>query len=174
VGVVDRLLGWLQKPIDALLWLGLLAGFLMMMHVTVDVIGRYAFNRPLEGTTEIVAAYYMVVVAYLPWAWLASRDGHIVAGMFQHIGSPRFDFWLEIAVKVFTAAFLSVFAYQTFWTALRQTRTGEVWLAGTMYIPVWPSRWVLPVSAAFMVLYLVLRVIRDVAGAVRTPGISSQ
>ena len=164
---MDRLLKLLQKPIDLFLWLGLLAGFLMMAHVTVDVIGRYVFNRPLEGTTEIVAAYYMVVVAYAPWAWLASQDRHIVAGMFQHIGSPRFDFWLEIVVKIFTAVCVSVFTYQTFWAALRQTRSGEVWLAGTMYIPVWPSRWILPVSGFFMVVYLVLRVISDTAGAVR-------
>jgi TRAP-type C4-dicarboxylate transport system permease small subunit len=141
----------------------------MMMHVTVDVVGRYAFNRPLEGTTEIVAAYYMVAVAYLPWAWVASRDGHIVAGMFQHIGSPRFDFWLEIAVKLFTAACIAVFAYQTFWTAWRQTDAGEVWLAGTMYIPVWPSRWLLPISGAFMAIYLVLRVISDVGRLQRRP-----
>jgi TRAP-type C4-dicarboxylate transport system permease small subunit len=164
---MNRLLRWLQKPIDLLLWLSLLAGFLMMMHVTIDVTGRYIFNRPLDGTTEIVAAYYMVMVAYAPWAWLASRDRHIVAGMFQHIGTPRFDFWLDIVVKIFTAVCVSVFTYQTFLAALRQMRAGEVWLAGTMYIPVWPSRWILPVSGFFMVIYLVLRVISDVAGAAR-------
>ena len=119
---MTRLLAWLQKPIDLLLWLSLLAGFLMMAHVTIDVTGRYIFNRPLDGTTEIVAAYYMVVVAYAPWAWIASRDNHIVAGMFQHIGTPRFDFWLEILVKIFTAACVAVFTYQTCLTALRQTR----------------------------------------------------
>ena len=63
---MNRLLTWLQKPIDLLLWLSLLAGFLMMAHVTIDVTGRYVFNRPLDGTTEIVAAYYMVMVAYAP------------------------------------------------------------------------------------------------------------
>ena len=164
---MNRLLRWLQKPIDLLLWLSLLAGFLMMMHVTIDVTGRYVFNRPLDGTTEIVAAYYMVMVAYAPWAWLASRDRHIVAGMFQHIGTPRFDFWLDVVVKIFTAVCVSVFTYQTFLAALRQMRAGEVWLAGTMYIPVWPSRWILPLSGFFMVIYLVLRVISDVAGAAR-------
>ena len=164
---MNRLLAWLQKPIDLMFWFGLLAGFLMMAHVTIDVTGRYVFNRPLEGTTEIVAAYYMVMVAYAPWAWLASRDRHIVAGLFQHIGTPRFDFWLEIAVKIFTAVCVSVFTYQTFLAALRQTRTGEVWIAGTMYIPVWPSRWILPVSGFLMVVHLVLRVISDVAGAAR-------
>ena len=164
---MEQLLGWLQKPIDLLFWLSLLAGFLMMVHVTIDVTGRYLFNRPLEGTTEIVAAYYMVLVAYCPWAFIASRDSHIVAGIFQRVGSPRFDFWLDVAVKAFTALCVAVFAYQTFWAALRQTRAGEVWIAGTMYLPVWPSRWVLPVSGLFMALYLVLRVASDVIGAVR-------
>src|SRR5262245_13352289 len=87
---MTRLLNWLQKPIDLMLWISLAAGVLMMLHVTVDVVGRYAFNRPLDGTTEIVAAYYMVVIAYAPWAWIAARDNHIVAGMFQNIGTPRF------------------------------------------------------------------------------------
>jgi TRAP-type C4-dicarboxylate transport system permease small subunit len=164
---VNRLLSWLQKPIDVLLWLSLLAGFLMMVHVTADVASRYLFNRPFEGTTEIVAAYYMVLVAYLPWAWIASRDKHIVAGMFQHIGTPRFDFWLDIGVKLFTAICVAVFSYQTFLAALRQTRAGEVWLAGTMYLPVWPSRWALPVSGLVMVLYLILRVIAELIGAAR-------
>ena len=89
---MTRLLSWLEKPISLLLWASLAAGVLMMLHVTVDVTGRYVFNRPLEGTTEIVAAYYMVVIAYAPWAWIAARDNHIVAGMFRDIGTPRFDF----------------------------------------------------------------------------------
>src|SRR5262245_17386520 len=140
---MDRLLRWLQKPIDLLLWLGLAAGFLMMVHVTIDVMCRWLLNRPIEGTTEIVASYYMVAVAYLPWAWIASHDRHIVAGVFQRIGTPRFDFWLEVAVKLLTAVYVSVFTYQTLLAAVDRTRSGEVWLAGTMYLPVWPTRWLL-------------------------------
>jgi len=63
---MTRLLAWLQKPIDLLLWIALAAGLLMMLHVTIDVAGRTLFNHPFEGTTEIVSAYYMVVAAYLP------------------------------------------------------------------------------------------------------------
>ena len=64
--MIDRLLRWLEWPIQLLLWIALLAGFLMMLHVSADVTGRSFFGRPLEGTTEIVSAYYMVIVAYLP------------------------------------------------------------------------------------------------------------
>jgi TRAP-type C4-dicarboxylate transport system permease small subunit len=159
---MNRLLAWLQKPIDLLLWLGLAAGFLMMVHVTIDVTCRWLLNSPIEGTTEIVAGYYMVAVAYLPWAWIASQDRHIVAGVFQRIGTPGFDFWLEIAVKLMTALYVSVFTYQTFLAAVQRTRSGEVWLAGTMYLPVWPTRWLLPIAGAFMVLYLLLRILRDI------------
>jgi TRAP-type C4-dicarboxylate transport system permease small subunit len=163
---LDRLLGWLDKPAGIALWGGLAAGLLMMLHVTVDVTGRYVFNRPIEGTTEVVAAYYMVMIAYLPWAWIAARDSHIVAGLFRQIGSPRFDFWVEISAKLLTILYLMAFVYQAWLQALRQTHAGEVWLAGTSYLPVWPSRWLLPVSAALMLVHLVLRVLRDM-GIVR-------
>jgi TRAP-type C4-dicarboxylate transport system permease small subunit len=164
---MDRLLRLLQKSIDLFLWLGLAAGFLMMAHVTIDVAGRYLFNSPLSGTTEFVAAYYMVIVAYAPWAWLSSRDSHIVAGVFQRIGTPRFDFWLEIAVKILTFAYVSVFTYQTGLAAVQRTRAGEVWLAGTIYLPVWPSRWMLPIAGTLMAIYLLLRIISDIAGRMR-------
>ena len=68
---MQRLLQWLEYPIHALLWLGMLAAVFMMFHVSADVVGRTVFNHPLEGTTEMVSAYYMVAVSYLPWAWIA-------------------------------------------------------------------------------------------------------
>jgi TRAP-type C4-dicarboxylate transport system permease small subunit len=111
----------------------------------------------------------MVVVAYLPWAWLACHDRHIVAGVFQRLGTPRFEFWLEIGVKIFTIVYVAVFTYQTFLAAVQRTSAGDVWLAGTMYLPVWPSRWMLPIAGALMAAYLVLRVISDVADRLRSP-----
>jgi len=158
---VEKLLEWLEKPNAVLLWIGLLAGVAMMLHVAVDVTGRTVFNRPFAGTTEIVAGWYMIAIAFLPWAWIAERDNHIVAGMFEHIGGPRFSFWLEIAVKLFTIGFLYIFTWQTWVRALQQTRAGEVWEAAGGFIAIWPSRWVLPIAGASMGVYLVLRVIRD-------------
>jgi TRAP-type C4-dicarboxylate transport system permease small subunit len=160
---MDRLLKWLEVPIQLLLWLSLAAGLLMMLHVSVDVTGRTVFNRPLAGTTEVVAAYYMVAAAYLPWAWVARNTGHIRADLFARIGSARFQYWLDIVARLLTVVYLAVFTWQTGLRALQQTRLGEAWQASGGYLSVWPSRWMLPLAGGLMLAYLVLSLGRDLA-----------
>ena len=167
IEVVDGLLKRLEAPIRHMLWLALVAGFLMMMHVSIDVAGRTLFNRPFAGTTEIVSAYYMVAAAFLPWAWLARNDDHIMVELFTQAAPRRFNEWLDILVKIVTVAYLSLFTWQTCLRAIEQTRAGEVWEAAGRFIPVWPSRWMLPISGGLMVLYLILRVVSDAVRAAR-------
>ena len=159
---MERALNWLEAPIRLLLWASIAAGIAMMLHVTIDVAGRTLFNHPLAGTTEIVSAYYMVAIAYLPWAWIARNNQHIVAEMFTHIGPRAFHVWLGVVVKIATLVYTAVFSWETYLRAVQQTRLGEVWGAGSQFIPVWPSRWLLPIAGGLMTLYLVLRVIRDI------------
>ncbi|OGA30554.1 MAG: hypothetical protein A3I01_04880 [Betaproteobacteria bacterium RIFCSPLOWO2_02_FULL_65_24] len=163
---MDRLLKWLELPIHLFMWIGLVAGFLMMVHVSADVAGR-ALVRPLIGTTEIVSGYYMIAVAYLPWALIARNDQHIAVELFtQHM--PRsVSIWLDAAVKVLTIAYLAVFVWQTWFRALQQMAAGESLQVGGGYMAVWPSRFVLPLAGGLMLLYLVVRVARDVRDAVR-------
>jgi TRAP-type C4-dicarboxylate transport system permease small subunit len=158
---MERLLKWLEIPIHLSVWLGLSAAFLMMAHVTADVAGRTVLNRPIDGTTEIVAVYYMVAVAYLPWAWVARNDGHIKVELFMNFLPPRVVWWIEIFVKALSALYVGTFAWRSSLRAIQQTELGEVWLAGTRYIPVWLSRWILPVAGLLMCLYLVLRIVSD-------------
>lgn len=160
--MIERLLTWLDWPIRIFLWIALFAGFLMMLHVSADVTGRYFFGKPLEGTTEIVAAYYMVIVAYLPWAYLARNDTHIAVDIFTRLMPISVAHWLEIFVKVMVVLYLSLFVYQTGSQAIGQTRIHEVWQAGTIYIPVWPSRWVPPIACGLMVITVILKIIDDI------------
>jgi TRAP-type C4-dicarboxylate transport system permease small subunit len=161
MSTVERLLRWLEIPINLLLWIGLIAGFLMMVHVAADVTGRTAFNHPLQGTTEIISGWYMVAVAYLPWAWLTRHDNHIIAGVFERIGTAWFGYWVEVVVKVVMLVYVVTFGWETGVRALQQTRAGEVWEAAGGFISVWPSRWILPVGSGLMAIYLVLRILRD-------------
>jgi TRAP-type C4-dicarboxylate transport system permease small subunit len=164
---MDRLLKRLEGPIHILMWLGILAGLLMMLHIAADVVGRTVFNHPLPGTTEIVSAYYMVAVAYLPWAWVALNNGHITVELFTRKASPGTIVWLDIMAKVLTVIYVTVFIWQTAYMAIQQTASGEAWEASTGYLPVWPSRWLLPIAGFFMTAYILLTVIRDIGQALQ-------
>ncbi len=164
---MQRLLKLINYPIDLTFWIGIVAGILMMLHVSADVAARTLLNSPIEGTTETAAAYYMVAVAYLPWAWLARGEAHIRVEMFTSFAPPRFVEWLDIVVKVAMVVFLSFFIWRTTLRALDQMSAGEVWQAGTSYIAIWPSRWVLPVAGGLMALYLVLRIAADISAVLR-------
>lgn len=167
MSAIDRLLQWFEIPIHALLWIGIAAGFLMMIHVTADVTGRTVFNHPLAGTTEIVSGWYMVAVAYLPWVWIARNDGHIVVDLFARLIPPRVMSLIEIGIKLLTSAWVLLFAYQTYLRAVQQMRAGEVWEAAGGFILIWPSRWMLPTAAGLMGLYLILRVVSDIGHMIR-------
>jgi TRAP-type C4-dicarboxylate transport system permease small subunit len=164
---MQRVLKWLEIPIHILMWFGVAAAFLMMMHVSADVAARTVLNSPIEGTTEIAAAYYMVAVAYLPWAWVARNDGHIAVDVFTSFLPARYLEWLELVVKSLAIVYVSFFVWRSALRAMQQMRLEEVWQAGTKYLVIWPSRWVLPVAGGLMVVYLVLRVAADLAAALR-------
>ena len=47
-----------------------------MLSVTVDVIGRYAFNRPFTGAFDIIEMM-MVVLIFSGLAYCAAEGGHV-------------------------------------------------------------------------------------------------
>jgi TRAP-type C4-dicarboxylate transport system permease small subunit len=155
---MDRLLKWIEVPMNLFMWVAMAAGALMMLHVVTDVLARWLLNAPLEGTAETVTYYYMVTVAYLPWMWLARNDGHIKVDFAVRVLPDRVNFWLDLAVKTALALYISLFAWQSWLYALRQTARNEVQQAGSFYLPVWPTRWLLPLAGGMMAAWLLLHV----------------
>lgn len=164
---MNRLLELLDAPSRLLVWLALLAGSLMMLHVTADVVARSLFNYSLAGTNEVVSAYYMVAAAFLPWAWIARSDAHIRVELFTRKAPPRFNEWLDILVKILTMLYVALFTWQAGARAIEQIRAGEVWQIPGGFLPIWPSRGLLPIAGGLMVLYLLVRVTSDIARAMR-------
>jgi len=164
--VIDKLLKWLEIPIHVLMWIGLLAGVLMMTHVSLDVAGR-ELVKPIAGTTEIVSGYYMIAVAYLPWALIARNDEHIMVELFTQKLSPLATLWLDIVMKAATVAYVCIFSWTTWFRAVQQMNAGEALQVAGDYLIVWPSRFVLPVAGGMMALYLVVRLARDTREALR-------
>ena len=79
--------------------------------------------------------------------------------IFTRLMSRRVAHGLDIFVKILVVAYLGLFVWQTGSQAISQTRIHEVAQAGTMFLPIWPSRWIPPIASGLMILTLVLKII---------------
>lgn len=147
----------------ALAWLGGAALILMMLHISADVVARYIFNSPLHGTVEIVSAYYMVAVVFLPLAMIERANGHIVVELVtQHLPRRGQDVLIAIVALV-SALYFGTFAWRTWGDALNKYAVGESAL-GMVQVTIWPTRFYLPVGCALIALVLLHKAFRLFAG----------
>jgi TRAP-type C4-dicarboxylate transport system permease small subunit len=161
---MKALLKGLDRIIVSLMWIALAVGVLMMFHVSADVAGRF-FGKPFAGTNEVVAGYYMILLVFLPWAYVTRNDNHVCAEMFVRLIPPAAMVWVEIGIKILTLVYIGVFTWQTWFRAVQQMNRGEALQIVTSYLPVWPSRFALPLAGGLMAIYLVLRIISDIRDA---------
>jgi TRAP-type C4-dicarboxylate transport system permease small subunit len=131
-----------------------IALFWMMIQVTLDSIMRYAFSSPIHGTVEVISAYSMLMVVYLPLAYVSRVGAHMEAAIFtQRLPLPAM-LGLQRAVYVLCIGVLMVLVWMTALEAVWRTDQGETWDAGNFLVEVWPSRWIPPIGSAAMAIYL--------------------
>ena len=151
---------WMDVPINFLMWASCFIGFLMMMHVTIDVFMKHV-SAPLEGTIEIVSGYYMVAVAFLPLAYISKHEGQIVVELFTRGLTGRRLARFDGIVNIATFLYLCLLTWKTTDAAVEQTIEGEMWETATGFIHMWPSRWLLPIGCFLMAIYLLVRIWSD-------------
>ncbi len=137
----------------------------MMVHISADVAFKYFLNAPIEGTLEIVSAYYMVAVVFLPLAYVTRAAGHLSVELFTRNLSPPRLAALETVVGTVGFAYMAAFTWQTTVAAIESTVINEGWETADDIITVWPSRWLLPLGCGLMAFYLLRRVAADFRGS---------
>lgn len=128
--------------------------FLMALWVFGDIVGRYLFNHPIPGTTELVQNAIITIV-FLGIAYTLRKGRHIRAELIKGSLPPVPRTWCEIVaclIGIITFALLCIFAFQAAWTS---------WLAREfdgvqIRIPVYPSRVVVAIGSALLVIQSIL------------------
>lgn len=141
-----------------LLWLSGLALILMMLHVTADVLSKYLFNAPVPGTAEVVAAYYMISVVFLPLAYVEVANRSIVVEMIYDLLPNGAKYPLDIIGTLISLAFFGFLAYLGVGLAEEAFAVRE-YVDGLWRIVVWPSRFLIPLGMAVAALALLLRLV---------------
>ncbi len=134
---------------------------LMMLHIAGDILAKILFNQPIPATLEIVTWYYMVATVFLPWGFIQVHKKHLMVELFTMKMPARKLAVLEGCVGLLGAVYVGILFWLTLGYAIDQTLAGEIQDATFFDLPVWPTRWLLPIPAATMALVFLLQGIRD-------------
>lgn len=155
-------LRWIAMAISAVgNAIGMILIGLMVIHVTVEVIARGVFLRPIPGTIEIGTYYYMIAVAFVPLGYVQWRRQHIEAEAISNFIPARLRRITTTLGVILSIGVAGLLTYGTVLAALRQTRFGaSVWTT-VGQIPVWPGRWMLPLGFGALAIVLLYQLLFD-------------
>jgi TRAP-type C4-dicarboxylate transport system permease small subunit len=136
--------------------LGEVAIAAMMVLITSDVIARFILNYVIDAGAEIVAHYFMVAILYFALGDITRNEGHLSATFFTEWMTQRARTVLEGVIALILCAFMVLLTWRTAVSAIEATRIGELLQASHTNLPLWPSRWILPLGCGTMALYALL------------------
>lgn len=147
MNVVER---WLARIEDVFAAVAIAILLACTAAVCVDVVLRYAFNRPLVWVTE-VTEYALVYITFLGIAWAVPRKGHVVVDVVLANLPPRGQAFCQLFNNL-VALVISVML--TVWGA---TTTLDAFARGlfkptTLAAPTWIVLAVIPVGCALLCL----------------------
>jgi len=151
-----------------LMGIAIVALFLMMLQMVVDVAMRNFFRRPIEGSLEIVSVYHMVAVVFLPLALVERRHEHITVDLLVDRLPAIARRVIMVIGYLVCAIFFALLTYQTARDAYQAYEIGEI-LMSSIYITVWPAKFLLPIGFFVMLLQVILHAWKAVIDPTFTP-----
>lgn len=134
--------------LSAIQFLSAAAIVLLMGHVLLNVLMRYGFNMPVRGTNEVVASWYMPLIAFSGFILAQLFDRHISANiLFDHL---PFRVQKEVALGTLLVCMLAciLFTYFTFEEAMHSMAINRRVITGSQSLIVWPATFAAPVAFA--------------------------
>ena len=146
----DRLLSLIERL--AMVAVGI-AFALIMLVMTVDAFGRYAFNAPLPFTHELVTGYLMVAASLLALSATLAHGEHVSIDVFVRRMPRRVRLAAQVATGVLGLLFIAAVGYQGLSLTLESLSSGEV-KPGVILWPVWITYAFIPLGFGILMLRL--------------------
>ena len=137
------------------------AVILMMASLTADVTGKYLFNQPIHGTSEIVGYYLMIAIVFLSLPIVEHYNKSIYVEIFYNLMPRAAKIACLGLVYVLQVAFFGVLAKQSFQDAIEATLKRDV-VEGIVRIDVWPARYMLLIGFVLAAVVSLLRLLQVV------------
>lgn len=139
--------------------------FILMLLISADVVGRYAFGKPLQGTFEISESL-LVFVVFLGLAHTQYHKGNIRVEMVVGWLPRRLRPLLDCLAHTLGLALFALVTWETFRYFLSSWAIREA-SAGIVHVPLYPARLAVPVGSFFLAFQFALDSVADLRRFVR-------
>ena len=137
-----------------------IAIIVQMFYVSINVAGRYLFNKPAPGAME-ASGEAMIYIVYLSLAYIQLFDNHIrIDFIFSRI-STKTKGLIDILSCVIGIVFFCFVFWFSFQSALHSLNIKEV-VWGSVAFPVYPQRFVVSLGSLMIVIQLFLDLIQAI------------
>ena len=156
---------WILTKLVALAGLvGLACVVLMMVHIVCDVLGRFLFNMPVEGTITVVSNYYMVILAFGSLAVSEARDANISVEVVSDLLPKGIQPSLSGLASLIAVVAFGLLTVRGWGEAMDKFESGAALQQGIVTIPIWPTYFAVPLGCGLMVLASAWKLICLVTG----------
>lgn len=166
----DRILGSVVFSTNAIAAVWLL---LMMLAVVCDIAGRFLFNSPIAGTTEMVTLS-VVAVLYLQLSYTLrsgamTRSDALITRLIEK--NPRAGYLLNIVFYLAGVVLMSAIIYIAWPKWLDTYESGfYVGVVGVFTFPDWPRLLIVFIGCTLTGLQFLMMAARDARNLVSPPG----
>ena len=133
--------------------------FLLMVTGAADVIGRYLFNAPINGTMER-GQLILALMVFLSWGYTQVKKGHVNVELFISHFPPRLRLMTDLFTTLVTLGLFIIIVWQSTIMAIETQRSGEV--VYVIHWPLAPFQLFVPLGGIVLCLVLVLEIIQSV------------
>jgi TRAP-type C4-dicarboxylate transport system permease small subunit len=135
--------------------------FLVTMLIAVDVIGRYVFNQPVSGSTELIQ-FALVILVFSSLAYCACEDGNVRVDVIY----ARLPSHIRIYLDIFTS-FLSliIIVFITWQLTARafESLGGMIIRSELFQWPLWPFLLMAALGTGLLSLEILVWLIRSIS-----------
>jgi len=134
---------------------------LMVLLITVDVVLRYFFNRPIKGSYELVE-FMLVMLVFLGLAFTQTRKGHVSISLLTNRLSPGSMAIIGSVTHLLSLAIFSIITWRCVLQAevLRTKGTSSA----VLLIPGFPFMWVVIIGSALLCLVFLIDFLDSLSG----------
>lgn len=156
VEVILRLINNYFNKLDKLmLSISVVTLFIMMIWIFTDVLLRYFFNSPIQGTLELTGEYFMVLIVYLTISYTEKGNEHVYVALFYDKFPNKLKSVTKFSMNILGSAIFLYIAYLNFQRGLAYFEQ-NVQSSGIMNYPIAPALFIISFGLAMLSLRLIL------------------